>query len=177
MLVLESIPRCSPKKSPSISPSPPSGIGAGPHCNGQVLVLNDLLGLTEKPPRFAKDFMKALEHIATRCRGYVAREGREFPGPETLLLMPWSTASPNCAQSWRAARNRLRPTMGNLHVGHIASGKLALVERVRGSGHPLVASIFVNPLQFGAGRISSVIAHLQADWNNSKPRATSCPPI
>ena len=38
------------------------------------------------------------------------------------------------------------PTMGNLHAGHIA-----LVEQVRGSGHPLVASIFVNPLQFGAG--------------------------
>jgi len=38
------------------------------------------------------------------------------------------------------------PTMGNLHPGHIA-----LVEQVRASGHPVVASIFVNPLQFGAG--------------------------
>jgi len=38
------------------------------------------------------------------------------------------------------------PTMGNLHMGHIA-----LVEQVRASGRPVVASIFVNPLQFGAG--------------------------
>ncbi len=38
------------------------------------------------------------------------------------------------------------PTMGNLHPGHIA-----LVEQARTSGHPVVASIFVNPLQFGAG--------------------------
>lgn len=38
------------------------------------------------------------------------------------------------------------PTMGNLHAGHIA-----LVEQVRASGHPVVASIFVNPLQFGVG--------------------------
>ncbi len=40
----------------------------------------------------------------------------------------------------------LVPTMGNLHDGHIA-----LVEQVRAGGHPSVASIFVNPLQFGAG--------------------------
>ena len=42
------------------------------------------------------------------------------------------------------------PTMGNLHVGHVA-----LVEQARkhvgAAGGPIVASIFVNPLQFGQG--------------------------
>jgi pantoate--beta-alanine ligase len=38
------------------------------------------------------------------------------------------------------------PTMGNLHAGH-----LSLVELGRRQGGPVVASIFVNPLQFGAG--------------------------
>lgn len=37
------------------------------------------------------------------------------------------------------------PTMGNLHAGHIS-----LIELARQYGHPVVASLFVNPLQFGA---------------------------
>ncbi len=83
MLVLESIPSVLAEEVTQRLNIPTIGIGAGPHCNGQVLVLQDLLGLTLKPPRFAKDFMSGAGDLAGAIRNYVAavRSG-EFPGLE-----------------------------------------------------------------------------------------------
>jgi len=62
---------------------PTIGIGASPACDGQILVIDDVLGLTEKPPRFAKRFGDIAPAIAAAARTYAedVRVGR-FPGPE-----------------------------------------------------------------------------------------------
>lgn len=83
LLVLESIPASLAGEVSRRLDIPTIGIGAGPDCDGQVLVLHDLLGLTAQPPRFARDFMRGAGDIAAAIRAYVAavRAGM-FPGPE-----------------------------------------------------------------------------------------------
>jgi len=63
---------------------PVIGIGAGPDCSGQVLVLHDLLGLhAGKPPRFVRNFMEGSSGIAPAIRRYVqAVKDTSFPDPE-----------------------------------------------------------------------------------------------
>jgi len=63
---------------------PTIGIGAGPHCDGQVLVLYDALGLTQGfQPRFLKRFGELEEGVRRGLEAYV-REVRagSYPGPE-----------------------------------------------------------------------------------------------
>jgi len=61
---------------------PTIGIGAGPHCDGQVLVLHDLLGLSPVPKRFVKVYADLERVIGGAIRAYAAdvRAGR-FPTP------------------------------------------------------------------------------------------------
>ncbi len=57
---------------------PTIGIGAGPNCDGQILVTADLLGLSEKIPPFAKSYLNLRELISQAVGEYAAqvREGK-----------------------------------------------------------------------------------------------------
>ena len=75
---------------------PTIGIGAGPECDGQVLVTNDLLGLYEKfLPKFVKQYIQLFPRIREALQAY-AREVKEgvFPGPEHGFSMDHQDLKP-----------------------------------------------------------------------------------
>jgi len=84
MLVLELMPSSLATAITRELPIPVIGIGAGPDCSGQVLVLHDLLGLSAgKPPRFVRNFMEGSSGIASAIGRYVqAVKDASFPDPE-----------------------------------------------------------------------------------------------
>jgi 3-methyl-2-oxobutanoate hydroxymethyltransferase len=60
---------------------PTIGIGAGSHCDGQVLVTADLLGLTERLPPFAKAYIDLRHSITAAVQSYRHEiEQGIFPG-------------------------------------------------------------------------------------------------
>ena len=83
-LVLECVPSELAKEISKRLQVPTIGIGAGPNCDGQVLVSDDLLGLTEGAPhKFVKRYAdlrgQAVKAVSDYCRE--VRDG-SFPGPE-----------------------------------------------------------------------------------------------
>ena len=91
MLVLECVPAAAGRRDHAPSCRFPTiGIGAGPHCDGQVLVLHDMLGLTRghRRPRFVKDFIAEGGSVAGAVqRVCPGRSRRQLPGRRTLLCL------------------------------------------------------------------------------------------
>jgi 3-methyl-2-oxobutanoate hydroxymethyltransferase len=63
---------------------PVIGIGAGPDVDGQILVLYDMLGITQgRLPRFVRNFMEGGGSIEAACVAYVqAVKDRSYPAPQ-----------------------------------------------------------------------------------------------
>lgn len=79
-IVLEHIPVQLAKQITQKLSIPTIGIGAGLHCDGQVLVTSDLLGLSERQPPFAKLYANLQETITQAVQSY-ATEVREHNFP------------------------------------------------------------------------------------------------
>ncbi len=71
-IVLEKIPAELARKVTKAIPVPTIGIGAGPHCDGQVLVVYDMLGLTEEfKPRFVRRYTELAEIMRSAFASYI----------------------------------------------------------------------------------------------------------
>ena len=83
-LVLEGIPAPLAAKVTAALTIPTIGIGAGPSCDGQVLVVHDMLGLSQgHKPRFVKEFAHLGEEVIAAARRYAADvEAGTFPDAE-----------------------------------------------------------------------------------------------
>jgi 3-methyl-2-oxobutanoate hydroxymethyltransferase len=84
MVVLEAIPSQLGKEATELLTMPTIGIGAGPDCSGQVLVMHDALGVFPgRKARFVKNFMDGQTSIGAAVSAYVAavKDG-SFPAPE-----------------------------------------------------------------------------------------------
>lgn len=85
LLVLECVPSTVAASITARIGIPTIGIGAGPDCDGQILVLHDMLGINSghRRPRFVRNFMEGASSIAGAVEAYASavRDG-SFPGPE-----------------------------------------------------------------------------------------------
>jgi 3-methyl-2-oxobutanoate hydroxymethyltransferase len=71
-VVLEKIPAKLAKEVTDSVKIPTIGIGAGPYCDGQVLVINDMIGLTKGfKPRFLRQYLNLFEEINGAVQSYV----------------------------------------------------------------------------------------------------------
>lgn len=87
LLVLEMVPATLAATVTADLPAPTIGIGAGPNCSGQVLVLYDMLGIYPgKPARFVRNFMIGSASIEAAIAAYVgAVKDGSFPAPEHCI--------------------------------------------------------------------------------------------
>jgi 3-methyl-2-oxobutanoate hydroxymethyltransferase len=82
-IVLEVVPAPLAARVTAALDIPTIGIGAGPDCDGQVLVWLDMAGLTAHPPKLAKAYAQLRTGLRDAAREYAAEvRGRAFPGPE-----------------------------------------------------------------------------------------------
>jgi len=89
-IVLEGVPRELAAKITGLLEVPTIGIGAGPDCDGQILVFHDLFSLSfRRPAKFVRSFGNAEELMRNGLEDFrAAVEARDFPNDEESYHMP-----------------------------------------------------------------------------------------
>ncbi len=108
-LVLEGIPREVAAAITAELPIPTIGIGAGPDCDGQILVFHDLLNLTFAPPaKFVRRYADAAALIREAIEHYREDvERRAFPSDEESYHLPDAARSALNAEAETAAKPQI----------------------------------------------------------------------
>jgi 3-methyl-2-oxobutanoate hydroxymethyltransferase len=87
-VVLEAVAEPLGRRITAQVPIPTIGIGASAACDGQILVLEDMLGLSPRVPKFVKRYGDLGPGIEAAIRSYAAEvRSRAFPGPEHVYAM------------------------------------------------------------------------------------------
>ena len=82
-LVVECVPSKLAEKITKAVKIPTIGIGAGAGCDGQILVMHDMLGFNERHPRFVKQFADLGQAVVQAVQSYCREvKAGSFPGPE-----------------------------------------------------------------------------------------------
>ena len=106
-VVLEAMAEPLARRITAAIPIPTIGIGAGAGCDGQILVMEDMLGLSPRVPKFVKEFGRIGAAIEGAIRGY-AEEVRAgtFPASEHSYAMRDAAESPSGAGSTSKASKK-----------------------------------------------------------------------
>jgi 3-methyl-2-oxobutanoate hydroxymethyltransferase len=87
-IVIEAVAEPLAAKITELVKAPTIGIGASSACDGQILVMEDMLGLNERVPKFVKKYGSLKDHIRGAIEGYAAEvRDRNFPAPEHTYSM------------------------------------------------------------------------------------------
>jgi len=84
-IVVECVVESLAKKITNTVKVPTIGIGASKYCDGQILVLDDIIGLTDFSPRFVKKYSNVRKHILSSVKNYCKDvKKRRFPSSQNV---------------------------------------------------------------------------------------------
>jgi 3-methyl-2-oxobutanoate hydroxymethyltransferase len=86
-IVVEGVQETLARAMTAAVPVPIIGIGGSPACDGQVLVIDDMLGMFERVPKFVKRYTEVGKEIEKAAASYAKDvRARRFPGPEHCFV-------------------------------------------------------------------------------------------